>query len=607
MYLHIFDLATLSPAAVLTNITDGVCEMMHNESGQGTFTVLAESKEVLPLVTDETGRFDLDKMLQASLLWMAHVYDNLGVLRMQGRITIQPAETDAFYTITVNDLLDELRLIPLPPLRVFNNTVVNILNEILAAMPPASRRREMARPSVKYLSDEQWALGDVSEAINAWTTLDASRMSCLEAAISVCEATGNSFRLASDRSRSIDVYEDPDGSNRPRVNIMPGSYHTTEPAERNMTIVGAPTMTIENDTIIAGAIPEGGSYQTEDNISKVVRLQGTEEVPDGYRLENWNGYWGVFNEDLVSSPVTAGLPGGQLRCEVFGNILPLINTDESVSSLLTAVNGTVLTAAAFDGYEPDHWKDGTASYGEESRKITGSSGATIILESGMDVAVGETVDVSVFRKWDEDKVTDSQQSLAGAAVAYLDSNRRVMVSWSVRVPNTYELHLGEWVRLIYSGGIQVRHWQSGVVRYLPTVTISEVLVISRLSVIEESGIEYLELTLTDSLWRFPSSSGLREIMAIIQRRIPGARMGREGAAYTEQYILTTTVNPACSLGYRATHTFSPPFYTAPSIVSASAVRGGAVVETTITATTLTVCANAATTVRVTIVPTERNV
>lgn len=533
MYAHIYDATTLQPAATLMMLVDGACSMLHNESGQATLTILADNPEIAPLVTTQ-GRFDLQKVLLAPTLWMASVRDGNGRQLMQGRIIIQPAAEDR-YSITVYDLADEMRLVCLPPQAFFNGLVLDIIPAILAYMPPTSRRSDLAYPVSRIITGERWAVADSVDAINAWTSLDAGRMSVLEAIIAVVEATGNNYALADDGSRLVRIYAEPSGKDQPLANLVKGGFHAREAARHTMTIIGMPAITVENDAVIAGIIPEGGSYQTEDNISKVLRLNGTEYVPPGYRLENLHGYWGVFNESLVGQPVNGSLPLGQIRCEVFGSITPLVNTYESVSAVVSEVRDITIRSAAFAGYPPDHWKDGIASYGGQEAGITTSGGDSITLASVLDVQVNESVDVEVFRPWKNEVITDCRQSLAGAAVAFLESSAKVLVSWQVRVRNSdVMIKLGDYVRLIYSGSVQVVGWHSATTQVLPGVNISDVFVVASMEIVQdETGTEYLDLTLAERLWRFPSGSGLREIMALIQRRMPGVRMGHEGAAYVD--------------------------------------------------------------------------
>jgi hypothetical protein len=193
----------------------------------------------------------------------------------------------------------------------------------------------------------------------------------------------------------------------------------------------------------------------------------------------------------------------------------------------------VFESAAWAGYAPNHWKGGTASFGDREAEILASGGNSITLNAPLSAMVGDIVSVEVFRGWQPQVVADSQQSLAGASVALLESNQKVLISWQARTRGgDVTLSPGDYVRLIYSGGVRVRGVQNSVVHFLPTINISQSFVISGLEIVQdESGEEYITLTLTERLWRFPSGSGLREIMAFMQRRMPGVRMGREGAAY----------------------------------------------------------------------------
>ena len=530
MYAHVFDINSLAPVANLINLLDASCSLRHNESGQALLTVLADSPEITPLLTT-ANNFDIEKMLQAPMLWMAHVRDQQGRLRMQGRLTIQPSGDDR-YMVVVSDLLDELRLICLPPQLFLNGLVVDILTSILSYMPPSNRRMDLAYPTSTVLVGERWILADTKDAVNAWTTIDAGRMSCMEALLSVCEATGNNICLSPDGSRSIRVYAEPVGE--PVANLVQGGLHARQPARYTMTLIGQPGMVVEDETVIAGVIPEGGSYTTEDNINRVLRLTGDEYVPSGYRLENLNGYWGVFSESMVGTPANATLPKGQIRCEAFGNITPVVNTYESISAVVEETSDIVIRSAALAGYAPNHWKDGVASFGEQEAGIVASGGNSITLASPLSAMVGDIISIEVFREWRADIVADSQQSLAGASVALLENSQKVLISWQVRIRNSdIALSPGDYVRLIYSGGVQVQGWQGSTVRFLPTVNLSQVFVISGIEIMQENGEEYLDLTLTERLWRFPSGSGLRELMALIQRRMPGVRMGREGSAYIE--------------------------------------------------------------------------
>jgi hypothetical protein len=221
---------------------------------------------------------------------------------------------------------------------------------------------------------------------------------------------------------------------------------------------------------------------------------------------------------------------------VFGSITPLVNTYESISAIVDRVDGLYLYSAALDGHPPDYWSGGVATYGEIEANIVASVEDRITLARSLPVWSRETVSVEIFRGWDEQKVIDSRQSLAGATVAYLESNQKVLVSWKVRIKSdTFSIKLADYVRLIYSGGVEVKNWQTGVSRFLPSINLSSVFVVSGIDIVQdENGIEYLDLALTERMWRFPSSSGLREIMALIARRMPGTRMGREGAAYIPQ-------------------------------------------------------------------------
>lgn len=535
MYIQVFDLQTLTPVANLTTLASGSCNLLHNESGQATATVLVGSNEIAPLVMTD-GRFDLDKVLRAPSLWMAHVRDGAdGNLRMQGRLVIEPSDDDNYYIVTVSDLLDELRMISLPPQRFFNGLMTDVIEAILAFMPPASRRRDAPRPTTDFFVNERWELLDASEAVNGWTSLEGSNMTCLEAIIAVCDATGNNFRLNYDQTRNMRglvIYDQPSGRDRPRANITLGGFHAKESADYNINLIGQPTMVIENDTVLAGMIPEGGSYQDPDSITRILRLTGEEEVPKGYRLENLHGYWGIFNESLVGTPVSSTLPAGQIRTDAFGAIMPMVNTQESVSAVVERLDDRHIYSASFAGHKQNHWKDAEVSFGEKKTKVLSSSGNVILLEERLPLTVNDIISVEVFREWDEEKVKDSRQSLTGAAVAVLQSNEKVLVTWKVRIPSPpWRLRLADYVRLIYSGAVQVRNWQSGVTRFVGNVSLSDVFVITAIEIVQdENGIEYQDLTLAERMWRFPSSSGLREIMALIQRRMPGVRMGREGAA-----------------------------------------------------------------------------
>jgi len=91
-------------------------------------------------------------------------------------------------------------------------------------------------------------------------------------------------------------------------------------------------------------------------------------------------------------------------------------------------------------------------------------------------------------------------------------------------------------------------------------------------------------------------------MAVIQRRMPGARMGREGAVYSQQFVINTSASNDCDLGFQGIHNFNPAFTSAPRVISAVATDTSAAVQATATAIAVTVCASKATTVRVTIVP-----
>lgn len=526
MHVHIFDKTTLSPAATVTNILGGTCSARHNESGRASITVPAGNHELTPLVSVD-GVFSVERLTRSPMLWTAHVRDWQGRLVMQGRVTINPGQ-DGGYELAISDLLDELRLISLPPQTFLNGLFFDVIDSILAYMPPADRRSDT------IIRGERWRVRRSEAAINSWTSQEAGRMSCLEAIISACDATGNNFRLSDDGSRTLVFYSEPEAS-MPALNIVQGGLHARQPANGTVTLIEAPAMSVENDAIIAGVIPEGGGYTTPQNITKVLRLKGDEYIPHGYRMANLNGFWGVFNQTLVSDPINSGLPDGQIRCEAFGSITPMVNAYESVSAVAAKVSDSVVYSPVFSGYPPNHWLNAEVTYGESETVVVASGGDSITMRDRLPITAGDVISVSVFREWKPEIIQDAQQSLAGASVALLDANQKVVISWRVRIPNReIAVMLGDRVRLLYSGGVSVRGRQDDVVRFIPSVSLSDVYIVSEVELTQDdTGLEYLVLTLTERLWRFPSGSGLREIMALIQRRLPGVRMGREGAAFVE--------------------------------------------------------------------------
>lgn len=604
MIAYFYDRTSLRTVAVLSNAVDASVTLTHDSVGTAQLTYYLDDPQVMPLTTGTLQRFNLSRLLRAQELFFVVIRDARGRLRMQGRASMEVSGDKLL--VRVSDLLDELRLFSLPPLRHFNGSVTDIIHQILDYAPPGKRRQDL--PDGVAVVDESWSLGDVTYAINSWTTLDGSRMNLLEAISAVCEQTGNHFRLISNGTRKIHIQKNPpdDGV---EINIVKGGFHPTLQATSNVPIVGEPSFSVEDDTILAGIYPEGGGFRTTDNIDKVLRLAGDEIVPDGYRLESVNGYWGVFNAALVGDPVTSAVPLGVIRSESLGTVVPLTNTEESVSALLEEVSGSTIRSAAFAGYPVDYWKDGTASFADSEATVTGSFNDVVTLSAPLTGAeVDDIVDVSVSREWDEDLVTDARQSLAGVAVAMLDAHKQPQVSWSVRIKETEaRLFPGARARLMYSGNVRWKGAAGAASDHVvPTMTVNESFFVQELTISVENDEEYYNLVLVDDLYVFPSNSGLREIMAYVQRRFPGARMGREGASYTEQYIVTCDVAGGCSDGsFLGATLFDIPFRTEPRVVEVKPLNTDAVVSVTTSTVRISACASRACDVRVSIVPTER--
>lgn len=608
MIVYVFSTNQLRPVATLTHVVSANLSLPHDEIGQASIEVLLDDPQVLPLITNSAGQFDLEMVLTASSLYYVVVRDARGRLRMQGKATLELSLDGHRLILQMVDILDELRLIPLPPLSYFNGSVTDIVRQVLTYAPPGPRRVDI--PSGSAVVVDGWSLGDVTYALNSWTTLDASRMSLLEAIIAVTEQTGNHFRLKSNGERQIHIQQNPP-EDRVNINIVKGGFAASVPADSSANLIGEPTMTVEDDTIIAGLIPEGGSYRSTDNVDRVLRLDGTEDVPEGYRLENVHGYWGVFNEAHVGNPALSEVPRGVIRVEVFSNIAPLTNTDESISAVLEGVDGVSLKSAAFAGYPNDHWKGGTASFTDDEATVVSSVNDIIVTDVPLQVSIGDAVDVSVTRAWDEALVADSRQSLAGMAVAHLDAHSKAQISWSVRIgevpgaPSEARVRPGDRVRLIYSGSARWRDAHSDVKRAIPSLAVSQVFFVQEMSIVVEDGQEYYDLVLVDNLRRFPSQSGLREMMYYMQRRLPGARMGREGNAYTEQYIVNCDVAGGCSLGFLGATEFDFPFRSPPQVAEVKPLRSGVTVSVSVSTSRISVCASNACQVRVSIVPKER--
>jgi hypothetical protein len=163
------------------------------------------------------------------------------------------------------------------------------------------------------------------------------------------------------------------------------------------------------------------------------------------------------------------------------------------------------------------------------------------------------------------------------------------------------INLGDYVRLLYSGSVQLRNRQSDASAIVPSLTISDVFAVSRKVVTLSEGTEYQELTLVDRMWRFPSNSGIRELAALIQRRMTGVVMGRDGTGTTRQFVVTPTES-GHTLGYYGEISFLDVYTTPPRIAAVEPLTPGTTAYATTTTTGIQVQASTAGQVRVTIVP-----
>lgn len=558
MFVHVLTKDEV-PVATLHRIVAANITITANERNEGSL--------IIPSSLPELHSTTLTKGM------LVRVYDALARLRLSGYIAkIVPGADQT--EIGIVDLSEELRLIPLPPVATLNGYVAAAFPKVLSYVPA--------------VNGERWEVGDISKAINSWTTLDASKSSCFEALVSLCDQTGNWFRIS---GRTVDVYAEP---------LQDAPIHFMfqgDPAPRGVVraagtsrIIGQLSIETVSDQVYAGVFPEGSSYQDPQGINRVLRLTGKETVPDGYILANLWGFWGVFDESKTGPTPMSILPDGLIRSEVFGGIYPIINMDESVDGVVERVSGLTIKAAAFDGFEPDHWKDAKTSVGETETTVTASADDVITLATMLPLKVGDNISLSVFRPWSEERLAESQQSLATATVAYLRDRRDSQVSIQVTTPlSDAVLRPGDKVHLRYTGGAVIRN--GSIESYVPSMALSGEYAIASVTLGLQDGVETENYSMAANLWRWPSSSGLREIMSILSRRMPNAANGTAGGGYTLQFIVACGPNSAaCAGNGRLGRTsFGVTFHQPPQISAVEVLAAGYIASATTTTTAVSVC------------------
>lgn len=523
-------------------------------------------------------------------------YDGQGRLRFNGYVSaILPGDDET--QITAVDLSEELRLIPLPPVAILNGYVATIFPKILSYAPAVNGIR--------------WAMGDISKAINSWTMIDASKLSCFEAMVTLCDQTGNWFRF---RNRLVDLYAEP-LQETPSLFIFQGNPLARKPTDASPTsqIVGQLSIETVSDQIYAGVFPEGSSYQDNTNMSRVLRLSGSENVPDGYILANLWGYWGVFDQEKTGPSPLSVLPLGLVRSEVFSSIYPIINMDESVDGVVEKMAGSTVTAAAFDGFESDHWKTAKATSGNYETTVTGSHDDQVTLASVLPLTIGDHLNLSVFRPWSLPGLIEAQQSLATAAVAFLRDRRDAQILIRATVaPSDTVLLPGDKLHLRYAGGVTLTYRSQE--RYVEAIKIAGEYAISNVTLSLDQGIETETYAMSSNLWRWPSASGLREIMSVLARRMPNAASAN-GQGYTAQFIVTCGPDSSlCAVeGRLGTTFFGVTFVEPPTITAVEVLASGYIASANTTTVSVSVCLSGAIissdiSVRVTIIvgPTVNN-
>ena len=378
------------------------------------------------------------------------------------------------------DLLAELRVPCLPPdFYISNYDVVSAITWLLDD------------------SGTGWAIGDTSNAVAGYVSVNLGGKSILEAILELAETTGNYVRHDG-LTRSLDVF----GSAFDLTAYLYGVCPDDEAMPVNAGRVVPPvSLTMDAGDIVGIVYPQGGSVIDKSGNESKLYPDGTEELPSGFSFSLLRGQWAIVND-----AVSAGL----VRIAEFDMIEPLSNRQMTASGSIESTGNGHITSESLRRPNDGFWTGGIITVGAVGYPITNHSGSTISGAWGT-LAVGGGFVVTQSFEYSASAEADARQSLVDAACGLLRARAAASQQLSIAVEGLVtRVKPGDTIELAWVATVETEDIITDELeRFILTEFNGELIVASVTTGVAENTITTLGLV--KSLELLPTQTGVREM------------------------------------------------------------------------------------------------